>query len=780
MKNSIKSFWQYLLPIAFLCACTTPIPLAPRQTVKTLHEKQIIAGIEEEMRLQNTPGLLLGVVRNGNIIHLRGYGEYDVERNIPMTLESELNWASISKTLTAVAAWQLNKQFPGSFDLDAPVDNYVEYWVEGNTPDAALKQKITSRQLLSHQSGMRQYNKERGDDVEYNKSAYSDVSNQWNAEQSIDVFRDLKLKSDPDSLEFRYSTFGYNLLGATIEEVAKKETNGRYGYYSWIKDKVLKRLNLKSIRPSSEDVPGYQIDCEAVLTQKTKKDARWVLPGGGWKSNIADLTGFMKGLMDNSLVETDSLWSDINGRWGYGFGLKRESISGKAFWGHNGDHHNVMTKMAFTEDKSFGIALMINADYGNRNRFVQRVMAALSLGNPISNDYILNCGSGDLYTSKIKQSPGFLEDWHKYAPLVGDVNGDGKEDLIWNKLEGNTNQVKVGLGSSTGRIHFQNEQTHPGRGWHNYPKAKLGDFNRDQRADLVWIKIMPDRSARISIALGQANGSFHFIDDSFLPPNSFTHSSYNILIGDVNKDQRDDLIFNKLTSVSNVIQVALTQANLSRFILRRKQVIENRGWSDYTVLAKDINEDGRMDLVWNKLKERNQTIIAFAQANATYDLLDVQTFPAANSNWDDFQFFCGNINANSTPDFLWNKIEGNFNTTYWATLNQAGKIRFGRSSQEVANWQGFQTHAGNTDTKKILIANRLSSSNELTVSNYSKVKPIGQPLREGVSWSALQEHPKENWNGYRLYLADINGDQKDDFVWNKLSNQNLVFVGLAK
>jgi hypothetical protein len=41
-------------------------------------------------------------------------------------------------------------------------------------------------------------------------------------------------------------------------------------------------------------------------------------------------------------------------------------------------------------------------------------------------------------------------DWRGYETLVGDVNGDGRADLIWNRLTGGQNQIYVGLSSGDG------------------------------------------------------------------------------------------------------------------------------------------------------------------------------------------------------------------------------------------------------------------------------------------------------------------------------------------
>src|SRR5690348_11770725 len=93
------------------------------------------------------PGLSVAVAK-GDQIWSAGFGSANLEQNVAVDSRSLFRTASISKWLTATAAMRLMEE--GKLDLDAPVQQYC--------PQYPQKQwNITSRQLLSHLSGIRHY-----------------------------------------------------------------------------------------------------------------------------------------------------------------------------------------------------------------------------------------------------------------------------------------------------------------------------------------------------------------------------------------------------------------------------------------------------------------------------------------------------------------------------------------------------------------------------------------------------------------------------------------------
>ena len=94
--------------MAGLYACITAMGVVypvPAEAVPVNAELDRIIG--EELARQEIVGAAVGVIQNGKVIHVKGYGHQSLARKRRITNKTVFRWASISKTVTAVAAFQL-------------------------------------------------------------------------------------------------------------------------------------------------------------------------------------------------------------------------------------------------------------------------------------------------------------------------------------------------------------------------------------------------------------------------------------------------------------------------------------------------------------------------------------------------------------------------------------------------------------------------------------------------------------------------------------------------
>ena len=149
------------------------------------------------------PGLGAAVWHDGRIVWTGSAGHRDLDAGLPVDRDTVFRLASVSKLITATAAARLREQ--GRLDVDAPVSSVL--------PDApAAWAGMTPRHLAAHLSGLPHY---QDVDVDRGRIRYPEAG------AAVGVFRDRPLLSTPGT-RYRYSSWGYTLLSALVEQAAGK------------------------------------------------------------------------------------------------------------------------------------------------------------------------------------------------------------------------------------------------------------------------------------------------------------------------------------------------------------------------------------------------------------------------------------------------------------------------------------------------------------------------------------------------------------------------------
>ncbi|MGB3852355.1 MAG: serine hydrolase [Tunicatimonas sp.] len=141
------------------------------------------------------------VADQGEVIYRRAFGLANREWNVPNTLDTRFNIASVSKQFTAVLILRLADE--GVLDLDRTITDYLPEY----RPDVG--RRVTLHHLLTHQSGIPNYTS-----LPY---VWSDsLTQRYPTETLIRRFGSLDLEFEPGT-RYRYSNTGYLLLAAIAE-----------------------------------------------------------------------------------------------------------------------------------------------------------------------------------------------------------------------------------------------------------------------------------------------------------------------------------------------------------------------------------------------------------------------------------------------------------------------------------------------------------------------------------------------------------------------------------
>ena len=334
---------------------------------------QVDKAVHQELILQNIPGALVAIVQNNKVIYSQAYGHEDLERTTPMAVGRSVNWASISKTVTAVSAMQTlealkSTKVPGlstPFTLHTPIYHYLP---ETTWPRANSKDLITFHHLLSNRSGIRQYNTNEAYCLnnasvpDYDKKKHPHTF--YNAINAVAVFKDKPLCTSPGSRE-QYTTFGFSLLAAVIEAARGKP------YTTLVLDEIAKPAKITTLRQASKEQHGFNKSCGALAAQ-TEKSKTFVLPGGGWRGSITDLARFANGLLHNSYFpNTQRLWTNnanfSNKEYQYGIEHRLWGSTNQEAIGHGGTHDHARMQFLIFPSHPKKLAVAVYANHGFHN-----------------------------------------------------------------------------------------------------------------------------------------------------------------------------------------------------------------------------------------------------------------------------------------------------------------------------------------------------------------------------------------------------------------------------
>ena len=105
--------------------------------------------IEKAIVDWKVPGLAIAVVKGGQVVHARGYGQRDVDGKLPVTTKTLFAIGSSSKAFTTFVLGTLVDE--GKLDWDEPVTRFLPGF---RMYDQATTNMMTPRDLVTHRSGL--------------------------------------------------------------------------------------------------------------------------------------------------------------------------------------------------------------------------------------------------------------------------------------------------------------------------------------------------------------------------------------------------------------------------------------------------------------------------------------------------------------------------------------------------------------------------------------------------------------------------------------------------
>jgi len=295
-----------------------------------------------------TPGCTVGVEQSGRTLLTRGYGAADLEAKRALTPTSSVYMASVSKQVTAMAVLLLVED--GKLKLDERARAIL--------PELpAYADQVTVRQLLTHNSGLRDF---------FTLGALSGIDGEhaYSEKDMLDLIgRQQGLDFEPDT-DHLYSNSGYVTLSLIVQRVSGQRLD------DFARARIFTPLGMTQTR--------FQHDHTQAVPEKANG---YVKSGDGWKisnSNL-DLVGdgglystagdMLRWIanMDSGKVGAKSVaLMRVSARLkdgtltGYGMGLSPGSYRGLPIVHHGGALGGYRTMTWWVPSEKLGIVISCN------------------------------------------------------------------------------------------------------------------------------------------------------------------------------------------------------------------------------------------------------------------------------------------------------------------------------------------------------------------------------------------------------------------------------------
>jgi CubicO group peptidase (beta-lactamase class C family) len=231
--------------------------------------------IKEAMDRWQVPGLAIAVVKDGEVVLTRAYGQRQVNADdAPVTTDTVFSIASCTKSFTACAIAMLVDE--GKLKWD---DTVVSHLPNFKVADPYVTEHVTIRDLLCHRTGL-----VRGDLLPMR----GDVSHD-------EMLRRLQYlqQAEPFRSKFTYSSLMYDVLGEVIQAKTGKS------WQEFVTERILKPLEMHSTTTDRAALAANQIAVrhriydDGIAPLRTPISDQRVAPAAAIHSTVGDMANWL-------------------------------------------------------------------------------------------------------------------------------------------------------------------------------------------------------------------------------------------------------------------------------------------------------------------------------------------------------------------------------------------------------------------------------------------------------------------------------------------------------
>ena len=326
------------------------------------------------------------LLRDGRVIQRYQYGFADRAAHRPVDRRTIFHWASVTKTLTAIAILQLRDR--KLLSLDDPVTRWVPELRRIHAPTGQVD-SITIRMLLSHSSGLQAatWPWTEGESWEPFEPT------EW--EQLVAMMPYQKLQFPPGT-KYSYSNPGYIYLARIIEAI----TGDLWAVYVqknlWMPLSMTQSyVGATPYHLARDRSHGYRI-ADTLSDIGADFDPGVTIPNSGWNAPLDDLASYLAFLMGSSAEQSVLARRSLEEMWRpalptgarlpefsqVGLGFFSTEVDGRRLVGHTGDQAGYRSFVYFDAERRAGLVIVFNTTHDagpGQARLEELVRAGIAL-----------------------------------------------------------------------------------------------------------------------------------------------------------------------------------------------------------------------------------------------------------------------------------------------------------------------------------------------------------------------------------------------------------------
>ncbi|MFW0715673.1 serine hydrolase [Pedobacter sp. N23S346] len=336
---------------------------------QVLSSKQIDSVVEKTLTTFNVPGIAVSVIKDGKIIHLKGYGVRSIKTNQKVDENTLFGVASNTKAFTAAALGMLVDE--KKITWDTKVTDVIP---EFKMYDAYVTSEFTIRDLLTHRSGLGLGS---GDLMIWPDSSTVDKK------QLIHNLRYLKPVSSFRT-KFDYDNLMYIVAGDVVARVSG------ITYENFIESRIIKPLGMSKtaaswyrLKDKSNVIDGHA-PYEGKLLPVGLSFGEIANAAGGIYSSVTDMSKWVQAMINGgkygdkldqklfSPAVARELWTPQTIIAGgnpasfnsYGLGWFLSNVNGNFQATHTGGLSGIVTQITILPEMKLGIIVLTNQQSG--------------------------------------------------------------------------------------------------------------------------------------------------------------------------------------------------------------------------------------------------------------------------------------------------------------------------------------------------------------------------------------------------------------------------------